>query len=166
LTQETDMLTETPAAPTLLTPTGDATPVEHAVTEGIIHNFAPETFLWIIFRRPDGGSRVWYGWTQGGAPLGNQIDKDAVAAGMDGADWLHIIAAHCEEHTRGRVQINAHALRPILSAVRTGQGAPEAKRAQLRQMVNLYGKTKQWAPLPAEGPVSRWAGVGPALLEQ
>ncbi|WP_241990552.1 hypothetical protein [Streptomyces sp. AC1-42T] len=72
--------------PAVLTPTGNPTPVEQAVAEGIAAGFDPEMFLWINFRRPDGGVRVWYAWTAGGEPLGDRVDQLATAGGLDAAD--------------------------------------------------------------------------------
>ena len=69
-----------PAAPVVLTPTDDPTSVEKAVADSITADFEPETFLWIVFHRPDVGARIWYAWTAGGHPLGDRIDRAALAA--------------------------------------------------------------------------------------
>ncbi|MFE4829933.1 hypothetical protein [Streptomyces sp. NPDC056672] len=122
------MTTLTPMRPLVLTPTGDATPVEKAVADGIADGFDPETFLWLNFRRPDGGSRIWYAWTTGGQSLGDRIDQLAMAAGCDAADWLHIADRHEQTTARGRVDIKAYALRPVLAGVQTGVRSPEERR--------------------------------------
>ncbi|PNG22340.1 hypothetical protein [Streptomyces cahuitamycinicus] len=148
--------------PLILTPSDDPRPVERAVVDGIAGDFGPETFLWIVFNRPDGGARVWYAWTSGGHPLGDDIDRRALAAPLDAADWLHLMGKHLERRTRGRVQIDAHPLRPILADLQAGVRAPDDERVKLRRMVELAADMTGQAR-PADRPV-RWVGVGPDLL--
>ncbi len=140
----------------MLTPTSDPRPVEQAVVEGIAGAGEPDAFLWIVFRRPDGGERVWYAWTAGGAPLGDAIDRTALATGYDGADWLHIGARHLTKHSRGRVVTSIYPLRPISADVQAGLRAPEGERDAMRRLVTRAVSSQ--ARLP------RWLGVGPALL--
>ncbi|MFE3106793.1 hypothetical protein [Kitasatospora indigofera] len=52
-------MTPTLTAPALLVPTDDPKPVDRAVVDGIVGDYPPEKLLWIIFRRPDGGSHVF-----------------------------------------------------------------------------------------------------------
>ncbi|MER6109333.1 hypothetical protein [Streptomyces hirsutus] len=161
------MASRTEAAPVLepplaLTPSNDPRPVEQAVVDGIAADFPPETFLWIVFHRPDGGARVWYAWTAGGVPLGNDIDRRALAAPLDAADWLHLMGQHLERSTRGRIQIDAHPLRPILGDLQAGLRAPDEERVKLRRMVELAADLTGQAR-PADRPV-RWVGVGPDIL--
>lgn len=151
------------AAPVVLTPTDDPTPVEKAVVDGIIGDFEPETFLWINFHRPDGGVRVWYGWTAGGAPLGDRIDGLAMAAGFDSADWFHLTNRHLQASRRGRIEIQAHVLRPILADIQAGLRAPGKQRDQLRRMVVKAAELTGQVARPG---LPRWLGVGPALLMQ
>ncbi|WP_369179083.1 hypothetical protein [Streptomyces mutabilis] len=105
----------------------------------------------VVFYRPDGGARVWYSWTAGGAPLGNTIDRHALAQRLDAADWLPILDRHLERSTRGRIEIDASPLRPILAHLQTGLRAPDEERVKLRGMVemaaDLTGQTR-----PAEHP--------------
>jgi hypothetical protein len=150
-------------APALLLPTGDPTPVEKAVVEGIVGDFDPETLLWIIFHRPDGGARVWYAWTTGGVPLGEHIDQHALAAGYDASDWLHITGRHRTDHHRGRVETQAHPLRPIEADLRNGVRAPEELRDKLRRLLDYARETNGQPPRP-DAVVPRWMGVGPTLL--
>lgn len=151
------------SAPVVLTPSTDPTPVEKAVVDGILGDFEPETFLWVNFHRPDGGVRVWYAWTAGGAPLGNRIDGVAMAAGFDSADWFHLTNRHLQTSSRGRINIQAHPLRPILADLQAGHRATGEERDQLRRVivkaVELTGEVLR-PGLP------RWLGVGPALLMQ
>ncbi|MBZ6253575.1 hypothetical protein KVH27_35075 [Streptomyces olivaceus] len=156
------MSTSTLEAPVALTPHDDPTPVEQAAVDGIAAGFPPETFLWVVFYRPDGGARVWYSWTAGGAPLGNTIDRHALAQPLDAADWLHILGQHLERSTRGRINIDAYPLRPILADLQTGVRAPDEERVKLRRMVEMAADLTGQTP-PAERPV-RWVGVGPDLL--
>lgn len=149
--------------PMILTPSADPTPVEHAAASGIADDHDPETFLWIVFRRPDGGARVWYAWTSGGCALGDRVDGVALTAGLDAADWLHIGGRHVTETTRGRIATQAHPLRPILVDVQGGVRAPGSERDKLRQMVALAGAAT--GRTPAVG-VPCWQGVGPALLRR
>lgn len=152
------------AAPALLVPTGDPKPVERAVVDGILDDFEPETFLWITFNRPDGGAHVWYAWTQGGAPLGDSTDQDALLSGYDCADWLHALARHCTEHHRGRVTIQAHALRGIQRDVSVGWRAGEAEQARLRRVLDCAADMDGQSRRPVGMPLPRWVGVGPGLL--
>lgn len=144
-----------------LIPTGDPTPVEKAAVDGILDGFEPETFLWIVFHRPDGGARVWYAWTDGGVPLGDDIDRRALAAGLDAADWLHIGDQHCQHSARGRTAIQAYALRPILADVRNGVRGPEDRRAATLRVIACAAAETGQAPRPG---CPRWLGVGPMLL--
>jgi hypothetical protein len=156
------MSTSTLEAPVVLTPHDDPTPVEQAAVDGIAAGFPPETFLWVVFYRPDGGARVWYSWTAGGAPLGNTIDRHALDQPLDAADWLHLTGRHVERRTRGRIKIDAHPLRPILGDLQAAVRAPDEERAKVRRMVEVAADlTGQERPAPR--PI-RWVGVGPDLL--
>lgn len=152
-----------PAPPTILTPTGDRSPVEKAAVESIADSFDPETFLWITFRRPDGGAKVWYAWTAGGELLGDRVDGLALAAGLDSADWLHLISLSCLSSTRGRIETQAHPLRPILQAVEAGTRAPAERREGLHRVLECASEMTG-RPLPFPGDLPRWVGVGPELL--
>ncbi|MEU9611837.1 hypothetical protein AB0D56_09830 [Streptomyces sp. NPDC048209] len=145
----------------LLVPTGNPTPVEKAAVEGIADGFDPETFLWITFHRPDGGARVWYAWTAGGAPLGDQIDDQALASGFDAADWLHIGDRHSQRTNRGRIEIQAYALRPIQADIRSGVRGSEDRRAAIIRFIDRAAAEVGQTPRPG---CPRWLGVGPALL--
>ncbi|MCP9209633.1 hypothetical protein [Streptomyces cucumeris] len=125
--------------------------------------FEPETFLWINFHRPDGGVRVWYAWTDGGTVLGDRIDGLALATGLDFADWLHIGDRYCEHSTRGRIAIQAYALRPILADVQNGVRGPEDRRDGLRRVIACAAAKTGQTPRPG---VPRWLGVGPTLLNR
>ncbi|WP_030237959.1 hypothetical protein [Streptomyces sp. NRRL S-350] len=157
----TDTLTRLPVA---LSASNDPTPVEKAVTEGIAADFEPETFLWIAFRRPDGGARIWYSWTTGGAPLGDRIDQAALTARLDCSDWFWIGNRHLTKHTRGRITIDAYPLRPIQADVRGGVRAPETERDALRRLIDtafaMSGRPRSEPTID----VGRWLGVGPGLL--
>ncbi|MCX5434740.1 hypothetical protein OHU11_41920 (plasmid) [Streptomyces sp. NBC_00257] len=157
------MTTLTPTRPLVLTPTGDATPVEKAVADGIAAGFEPETFLWLNFRRPDGGSRIWYAWTAGGQPLGDRIDQLAMAAGCDAADWLHITDRHEQTTARGRGDNKAYALRPVLADVQTGVRSPEERREGLRRVLLKAGEVTGQTPRTL---TPRWLGFGPVLVHQ
>ena len=157
------MTTAAPPSPTLLVPTGDAKPVEKAAVDGIMDGFEPETFLWIVFHRPDGGARVWYAWTDGGTALGDRIDGLALAAGLDCADWLHIGDNHCQHSTRGRITIQAYALRPILADVQAGVRGPDDRRDGLLRAIACAAEMTGQAPRPG---VPDWLGVGPTLLNR
>ncbi|MFD5610584.1 hypothetical protein [Kitasatospora sp. NPDC127060] len=152
--------------PLVLTPTDDPTPVEQAVVDGIVGDFDPETFLWIVFNRPDGGAHVWYAWTTGGAPLGDAIDQAALAAGYDCSDWLHIGNRHLTKHSRGRITTDVYPLRPIEADIRGGLRAPETERDKMRRLLDTARAMNGQAHPEATRDVPRWTGVGPALLNR
>jgi hypothetical protein len=155
----TDILTRS-----LLIPTGDPTPVEKAAVDDILDDFDPETYLRIVFNRPDGGARGWNAWTTGGEPLGDQADRAALAAGMGAADWFVITGRHGTEHTRGRIHTTAYPLRPVLADVEAGRGDGGDLRTRLEGFVRAYcSETGQPTPDPFRPP--RWMGVGPALIQ-
>ncbi|MFF4409768.1 hypothetical protein [Streptomyces sp. NPDC001404] len=152
-----------PAPPLLPAPSDDATPVEKAAADSIAADFAPETFLWLTFRRPDGGVRIWYAWTAGGHSLGDRVDRRALAAGYDAADWLHIADRHQLRRARGRVEITAYPLRPVLADVQAGVRAPEDRREGIRRAVRKAGELTGQAPRTL---TPRWLGFGPALTSR
>ncbi|WP_241844715.1 hypothetical protein [Kitasatospora sp. CB01950] len=123
--------------------------------DGITAGFPPEMFLHFVFRLPEGGARVWDAWTAGGDELGDVVDGQALAAGLDAADTFHLTARHVSDHYRGRIHIQAHPLRPIRADVLAGLRAPVNERAALLRMVALAGSTGTALP--------RWMGVGPRL---
>jgi hypothetical protein len=149
-------------APTL-TPTGDRGPVELAVVEGILTDHEPETFLAVVFHRPDGGRRVRYAWTAGGADLGDHIDATALALGLDAADNFHITDLHVRTTSRGRITVHAHPLRPILADVEAGVRSPEERRAKLREVIVVAARETGQTPQRTSVP---WLGVGPRLINQ
>jgi len=157
------MGTAAPPSAVLLMPTDDPRPVEKAAVDGIVDGFEPETFLWIVFHRPDGGARIWYAWTAGGTDLGDRVDRMALATGLDSADWLHIGDRHCQHSTRGRIAIQAYALRPILADVQNGVRSPEERLEQLRRVVRKAAEMTGQTPHTL---TPRWLGVGPTLLNQ
>ncbi|WP_328406444.1 hypothetical protein OHS70_38500 (plasmid) [Streptomyces sp. NBC_00390] len=79
------------------------------MADGIAAGFDLEMFLWFIFRRPDGGTRIWYVWTAGGQPIGDEVDQLAMGKGLDAADWLHIEDRHQQTSTQGRVEMGVRA---------------------------------------------------------
>jgi hypothetical protein len=142
------------AAAVLLAPTGDAAPVERAVVLDAAVDHPPQTLLSVTVQVP-GGARVWKAWTTGGLLLGDRIDQYALAAGRDGADWLHLTTRHEQFSTRGRVEIRAYPLRPVHADLTAGVQAPGLIREALRRAVALAGR-------PPET-VAPWLGFGPAL---
>ncbi|MFD8335578.1 hypothetical protein ACFV42_23405 [Streptomyces solisilvae] len=142
----------------MLIATGDPTPVEKAVVDGIAGDHEPETFLWIDFHRPDGGVRIWYAWTTGGQPLGDRIDHLAMNRGLDAADWLHIANRHEQVSSRGRVRIKAYALRPVFADVQSGIHASEEQRKRLERLVRMAAETTGQTPRTLTSP---WFGFGP-----
>ncbi|MGW3308147.1 hypothetical protein ACWDG9_16355 [Streptomyces sp. NPDC001073] len=146
--------------PPSLRPTDDPAPVEKTLVASIAADFEPETFLWIHFRRADGGTRIRYAWTTGGEPLGDHIDSLATAAGLDAADWLHIADRHQQTTTRGRIEIWAYPLRPVLGDVTSGVRGPEARREDLRRLLNKASEITRQQPRTL---TPRWLGFGPVL---
>lgn len=151
----------TTATRPLLIPTSDPTPVEKAAVDGILDGFEPETFLWIVFHRPDGGARLWHAWTEGGQPLGDHVDSTALTHGLDGADWLHIGDRHCQHTTRGRIDIQAYALRPVLADIQAGVRGPDERRDILLRVIACAAEHTGQTPRPG---VPRLLGMGPTLL--
>ncbi|MGV9427133.1 hypothetical protein ACWDO7_22955 [Streptomyces sp. NPDC003656] len=135
------------------------TPLVEAVIKSILSGHAPETFLWITTPTPDGGARIWHAWTDGGAPLGDRIDRVALSLGLDAADWLHIGDRHAQITTRGRIRIEAYALRQVRADVQADVRAPQDHRAGILRLLECAHDT----PRPE---IPRWLGVGPALLAQ
>lgn len=144
-----------------LAPTTDIAPIEQAIVDGIVANEQPETFLWILFRRPDGGTTLRYAWTAGGRPLGDQIDTLALAVPLDGADWTAITGRHRQDSARGRIEIQAHPLRPILADISAGDRASDEFRTRVLRLVQLAADRNGQRPMH---PAARWLGVGPTLL--
>jgi|GEM_PF-3826488 len=157
------MTTLTPARPVLLMPTGDAAPTMRAVVDGVADGFEPETFLWLTFRRSDGGASIWYAWTGGGQPLGDHIDRLAVAAGCDAADWLHIADRHQQTSTRGRIEIWAYGLRPVLADIQAGVRGSQERREGLGRVLARAAEVTGQRPRIL---TPRWLGFGPALLQR
>jgi hypothetical protein len=157
------MTTDTAERPLLLTPTGDARPVEKAAVEGIADGFPPETYLWIEFWRPDGGVRIWHAWTTGGQTLGDRIDQLALSAGLDFADWLHVGDRHCEHSARGRIKVQAFALRLVLADVQAGEHSPEERREGIRRFMRAAAAETGQTP---RTPTTTWLGFGPTLVNR
>jgi hypothetical protein len=156
------MPTSTLDRPTF-TPTSDQAPVVRAVLDGITGQHEPETFLWIVHHRPDGGATIHYRWTTGGQPLGDRVDGAALAAGLDAADWLHIGDRHCKRSTRGRFAIEAYALRPVLADVDNGVRCPEDRRAGILRVIARAAEETGQSARPG---CPRWLGMGPALVSR
>ncbi|PWI16048.1 hypothetical protein DI272_19145 [Streptomyces sp. Act143] len=144
-------------------PSRDPKPVELAAVSEIMDDCEPETYLGLVFYRPDGGCRLWHAWTDGGDVLGDQIDGLALAAGLDAGDWLHIGDRHSTVRDRGRIRIQVHPLRPILADVQAGQRCTEERRAGLYRLLDCAAERTGQTP-PAVLP--RWIGFGPALLNR
>ncbi|MET7816086.1 hypothetical protein ABZT26_35265 [Streptomyces sp. NPDC005395] len=156
------MSTLSPSRPTPLAPTGDPVPVELAVVDGISEGYPPETFLTVNVHRPDGGVKLYYAWTAGGKPLGDRIDQLAVASGLDAADWLHIGDRQKDVFHRGRIKVEAYALRPILADVQGGERSPEQRRAGLHRVVAAAAESPRQRPPKSH---LAWLGFGPALVQ-
>lgn len=146
-----------------LAPSDDRRPVERAVAESIIGQADPETFLVVVFPQPGGGLHIRYAWTAGGVELGDRIDRDALARGLDCADHSHITDLHQRRTWRGRVRIDAYPLRPVLADVLAGVCADDERRAGFRRVIECAAARTGQSPRPG---VPRWLGVGPALLNR
>ncbi|MET9973898.1 hypothetical protein ACFYOI_03720 [Streptomyces microflavus] len=151
----------TATEPLTLTPNTDSAPLLNALAQSIAASHPPETWLWINFHRPDGGVNVRYAWTAGGHELGDRIDLLAVATPLDSADWLHIISEHAQTSTRGRIEIQAHPLRPILADVQASVRCPDDRRNALLRAIACAAEHTGQTPRPG---TPRWVGVGPTLL--
>jgi hypothetical protein len=148
---------------TLLTPSTDTTPVEKAAVSGIADGFDPETFLWIEFHRPGGGVRIWYAWTAGGTDLGDKIDHAALGNGLDFTDWLHLGDRHCSHSSRGRIKIQAFALRPILGDLLAGERGPQERRDGIARL--LATAAAETGRTPRTG-ICTWLGFGPTHISR
>ncbi|MBD0670067.1 hypothetical protein [Streptomyces sp. CBMA156] len=142
----------------------DPHPAEETFADGLADMFKPETFLWISVRQPDGGAHVHYRWTEGGRELGDRIDNQALAAGLDAADNCYITGLHLEDRQMGNTHIQVHSLRPILADVEAGVRAPEDVQASLRRVIQLAAEETGQYVIAANPVVPRWLGVGPRLL--
>ena len=154
-------LTTTEPTELTLTPTDDPEPVLHALVQSIASGQPPETWLWINIFKPCGGVSVRYAWTTGGENLGNHIDLLALATPLDCADWIHITSEHVETTTRGRTQILAHPLRPILADVQAAVRCPDERRNNILRFIDGVATETGQTPRPG---MPRWVGVGPTLL--
>jgi hypothetical protein len=130
----------------ILTPTHDPRPVERAVVESIISSLGPELLLHVALWQPNGEVRLRYAWTRGGDVLGDRVDRDATARGLNLADAVHIAELHRTEHRRGRIVIQAFALRGIHADVLGGVRAGDGDRGA--------------------GFAGTWLGVGPGMLNR
>ncbi|WP_328638435.1 hypothetical protein [Streptomyces canus] len=146
-----------------LTPSEDNTPVARAIVQSIAADHDPEVYLWIVLHRPDGGANLWHAWTEGGQPLGDEVDRAALAAGMDAADWLHIGDLNCTRSTRGRITVEAFALRPVLADVENGVRCDEERRAGVQRVLDRAAEETGHAARPG---CPRWLGMGPALVNR
>ncbi|MGA5202736.1 hypothetical protein [Streptomyces variegatus] len=144
-----------------LTPSDDNTPVARAIVESIANAHEPEHYLWIVLHRPDGGANLWHAWTDGGRPLGDEVDRAALAAGMDAADWLHIGDLNVTRSTRGRITVEAYPLRPVLADVESGIRCDQERRAGVQRVLDCAAEQTGHTPRPT---VPRWLGMGPALI--
>ncbi|MER6976029.1 hypothetical protein [Streptomyces carpinensis] len=154
------MTTQTPAR---LVIAADPTPVELAIVDDIADQAGPETFLWIVFHRPDGGTRLRIAWTDGGPALGDRVDQLAVAADLDAGDWLHIGDRHKQVHHRGRICTEAIPLRPVLADVQSGERCPDDRRAGLRRVIAAAIAEAGRTTTPDVPP---WHGFGPTLINR
>lgn len=144
-----------------LVPTDDPRPVEQAVVASITAMHPPETFLWIVFRNPDGSARVEWAWTSGGHELGNRIDVLAVAAELDSADYFEILGRSAQKFERGRAKVLAHPLRQVLADLEAGVRAPNQLREAYRNAVCVVEPLRGQNVLNV---LDLWFGVGPTLL--
>ncbi|MEU7323337.1 hypothetical protein ABZ682_22720 [Streptomyces griseoviridis] len=148
----------------LLHPAGsNVKPLERAVVHEVLDDFGPETYLGFAFYRPDGGCNLWHGWTEGADDLGDQVDRLALASGLDCGDWLNIGNLHSTVTHRGRIRIEAYPLRPILADVQAGVRCPEDRRAGLRRLLECAAEQTGQTPVPG---LPRWVGFGPVLLNR
>ncbi|MFJ4988787.1 hypothetical protein ACIP9H_33925 [Streptomyces sp. NPDC088732] len=155
--------TSTLDAPLIVAPSSDPTPVQRAVVDSLLDDHPPETFLWIVFHRADGGARIWYAWTAGGQPLGDRIDQLALGAGLDASDWLHIGDRHAAHSERGRIRVQAYALRPVLADVQAGERSPEDRREGIRRIIRTAATMTGQTPRTL---APTWLGFGPVLVNR
>ncbi|MCL3999217.1 hypothetical protein M4438_38020, partial [Streptomyces lavenduligriseus] len=100
-----------------LAPVADRGPVERAVVDGALAAAGPETLVRADVPQPDGSVRLYAAWTNGGGPLGDHIDRVALARGLDAWSWVEILT-HCARTThRGRIEVRTHPLRQVLADV-------------------------------------------------
>lgn len=144
-------------------PSADMKAVELAVINSIMSSFEPEMYLGFAFHRLDGGVTMWHAWTDGGDTLGNQVDGRALVRRLDAADWLHIGDQHSTVSHRGRVQVEAYPLRPILADIEAGVRSPEDRRAGLRRVIECAAARTGQTPRPG---LPQWPGFGPVLLHR
>lgn len=145
-------LVPAPTALRILPSSADPRPVELAVAADVADASPPETYLQMSFFRPDGCIRLWHGWTSGGDRLGDRIDQLAVTAGRDMADYMHIADRCVTTSTRGRIEIQAYALRAALADVQGEERGPQRWRDGLAERC-FSGRTPGWF------------GFGPALVK-
>lgn len=156
-------MTSTHLAGLLTRPDSSRKAVELAVVGSVLEGFGPEMYLGFAFYRPDGGCNLWNAWTDGGEQLGDQVDRCALAAGLDAADWLHIGDRHSTVTHRGRIRVEAYPLRPVLADVQTGERSPDERRAGLRRVIDCAAARTGQTARPG---LPRWLGFGPTLLNR
>ncbi|MFC7869674.1 hypothetical protein ACFUS2_00740 [[Kitasatospora] papulosa] len=157
------MATATAPLPTTstLTPTNNSEPVLQALVQSIATGHPPETWLRIAFHKPCGGVSIRYAWTAGGDELGDHIDLLAQSTGFDAADWMHITNEHAQISIRGRIETQAHLLRPILRDIEAGTHCPQDFRDGLHRLLDCAAEQTGQPRRPGW---PRWVGVGPTLL--
>jgi hypothetical protein len=119
-------------------------------------------FLQFVFYRPDGGCRSWDGWTAGSHQLGDDVDRQALAAGMDAVDWFEISGRHVQTSSAAGWRSA-----PIRCARSWLMYKPESvgtttMRARLWKVVTGYCDHYGQPHPPAERRIP-WMGFGPTL---
>jgi hypothetical protein len=88
--------------------------------------YPPATRLEFDFLDGDGsgsGFRTW-AWTDGGAELGDRIDRLAERRRLTALRLVHAAHPHLSHHEHGRVHVAAITLAPVLATLRAGDRVP------------------------------------------
>ncbi|MFD6334248.1 hypothetical protein ACFWGI_32335 [Streptomyces niveus] len=89
-------------------PAGDRRLVEQAVVDGALAAQPPETLVRTDVPQPDGAVRLYAAWTDGGGPLADNIDRVALARGLDACSWMEILQRNARTTHRGRIEVRFH----------------------------------------------------------
>ncbi|MEX5711977.1 hypothetical protein AB1484_27690 [Parafrankia sp. FMc6] len=127
----------------------DLTPVQRAAVAEISGLYEPECRLNYEFSLPNGGMRLFYAWTPGGEPLGDQADDMAISRGLGLADQMAITNPHATDHSHGAVKVHVYRLRPILAAIRDGVRDDGTYTEAFRRLLHNAATHTSWTPDPA-----------------
>lgn len=95
-------------------------------------------------------------WTEGGGPLGDDIDAQAVAGDWNGFDFMALADRHCLKQVRGQLAIYVYPLRHVAADLHAGQRATPGEITGLLAWLGCSDAAHAVDGTP-------WLGFGPLL---